>query len=87
MVVKFFGPFRDLAAREATIELDEPISTRKMLGLLAERYQGFSPYADEGNEAKLFAHVMFLRNGTPLKMADRIEDTDQIDVVLPVTGG
>jgi len=87
MVIKFFGPFEKLAEKEIRIELEEPISTQEMLQMLASRYPGFARYSVGRNDVELSAHVMLIRNGAPLKLADRIEDMDCISILLPVTGG
>lgn len=87
MVIQFFGPFEQLAEKEVRIELKEPISTREMLQILASRYPGFARYSGKKNDVELSAHLMLIRNGAPLKLADRIEDTDCISIFLPVTGG
>ena len=87
MIVKFFGPFEKLAEREVRIELKKPISTQEMLQVLASRYPGLARYSVQENDAGLSAHVMLIRDGTPLKLADKIEDEDSIDILLPVAGG
>lgn len=87
MVIKFFGPFEKLADKEVRIELKEPISTQEMLRMLASLYPGFAHYSVKKSDVELSAHLMFIRNGAPLKLADRIEDTDCISIFLPVTGG
>jgi molybdopterin converting factor small subunit len=87
MLVKFFGPFEKLAEREVRIVLDEPISTKEMLQMLASRYPGLARYSMQKNDVELSAHVMLIRDGTPLKLADKIEDEDCIDILLPVAGG
>ena len=87
MVIKFFGPFEKLAEKVVRIGLKESISTQEMLHMLASRYPGFARYSTKTNDAELSAHVMVIRNGAPLKLADRIEDNDRIDILLPVTGG
>lgn len=87
MVIKFFGPFEKLAEKEARIELKKPISTQEMLQILASRYPGFTRYSDTKNDAELSAHVMLIRNGVPLKLADRIQNKDCVSIVVPVVGG
>ncbi len=87
MVIQFFGPFEQLAEKEVRIELKKSVSTQEMLQMLASRYPALACYADKGNDAELSAHMMLIRNGAPLKLADRIEDTDCINIFLPVTGG
>jgi len=87
MVIKFFGHFEKLAEKEVRIGLKEPISTQEMLQMLASRYPGFARYSAKRNDVELSAHVMLIRQGAPLKLADRIEDKDRIDILLPVTGG
>jgi len=87
MVIKFFGPFEKLAEKEVRIELKKPISTQDMLQMLASRYPGLAPYSTERDGAGLSAHVMFIRNGAPLKLTDKIEDKDCVNILLPVVGG
>jgi molybdopterin converting factor small subunit len=87
MLVKFFGPFEKLAEKEVRIELEEPISTQEMLQMLASRYPGLARYSVQKDDAELSAHVMLIRDGIPLKLADKIEDKDCVDIFLPVAGG
>jgi molybdopterin converting factor small subunit len=87
MVIRFFGPFENLAEKETRITLKEPISTGAMIQMLADRYPGFARYAAKQDDVDLGAHVMLVRNGAPLKLADTIEDADSIHILLPVTGG
>jgi len=87
MVIKFFGPFEKLAEKEVRIELKKPISTQDMLQMLASRYPGFAPYSTKRDDAELSAHVMFIRNGASLKLTDKIEDKDCVNILLPVVGG
>jgi molybdopterin converting factor small subunit len=87
MVIQFFGPFEQLADKEVRIELKKPVSTREILQMLASQYPALARYPDRGNDAELSAHMMLIRNGAPLKLADRIEDMDCINIFLPVAGG
>lgn len=87
MVIKFFGPFEKLAEKRIRIELKEPMSTQDLLQMLASRYPGFARYSAKTNDVELSAHVMLIRKGELLKLADRIEDNDLIDILLPVMGG
>ena len=87
MVIRFLGPFRKLAEREIRIELEEAISIQELVKILASRYPGFARYSGTKEYGELSAHVMFVRNGAPLKLTDRIENTDHISVLVPVTGG
>jgi molybdopterin converting factor small subunit len=87
MLVKFFGPFEKLAEKEVRIELEEPISTQEMLQMLASRYPGLARYSVQKDDAELSAHVMLIRDGIPLKLTDKIEDKDCVDIFLPVAGG
>ncbi len=87
MLIKLFGPFEKFAEKEVRIGLREPISTQDMLEMLASRYPGFAPYSIKRDDAELSAHLMLIRNGEPLKLADKIEDKDCINILLPVVGG
>jgi hypothetical protein len=87
MLVRFFGPFIKLAEQEVAIDLKKPISIRELITMLASRYPGFAQYAGREHDVELFAHIMFVRSGAPLKSTDKIYNEDQINVLLPVTGG
>ena len=87
MVIRFFGPFEKIAEKEVRMKLKEPISTQEMLQMLASRYPGFARYSVTKNDAELSAHVMLIRNGVPLKLADRIQNKDCVNIVVPVVGG
>jgi len=87
MVIRFFGPFEKLAEREIRIELKKAISIQDLVKILASRYPGFASYSSATTNSELSAHVMFIRNGAPLRLTDRIENTDHISILVPVTGG
>ncbi|MBW2058301.1 MAG: MoaD/ThiS family protein [Deltaproteobacteria bacterium] len=87
MVIRFFGPFEQQAGREVRIRLEKPISARETLQILASRYPGFARFLEAEDDARLSAHLMLVRNGVPLRLADMVDDKDCIDILLPVTGG
>jgi len=87
MVVKFYGPFEDLAEKEVSFELKKPVSIQEMLQMIADRYPGFAQYCAKKDDVDLAAHVMIVCNGKPLRLMDRVDDKDAVNVLLPVTGG
>ena len=87
MVIRFFGPFAQLAAKESLLELEGPITLKELIARLSDRFRGFEAYAGAAEDTELAAYVIFIRNGRHLKLTDRITDEDTIEVVLPATGG
>ncbi|RJX32510.1 MAG: hypothetical protein C4525_10540 [Desulfarculus sp.] len=87
MRISFLGPFAELAGSELELALPGSISLRELIAELAVRFPGFARYAALDSDHGLSAHVCFLRQGRPLKLAERVQDQDQIQVLLPVTGG
>ena len=87
MVIRFFGPFARLAAKESHLKLEDPITLRELIERLSSRFNGFEAYAGAADDTELSAYVIFIRKGRHLKLADRIADEDTIEVVLPATGG
>lgn len=87
MIVEFLGPFEKLAEKRLDMPLIAPTRMEAVLRTLSKRYPGFARYCRIESDAALNAHVSIIRNGQPLKLADTIEDTDKISILLPVTGG
>ena len=87
MLIRLFGPFEKLAGKEITLELERPMTLRELIGRLSTRFPGFALYAEKTNDAELSAHVAFVKDGRVLKLEDRVEKGDTLQVLLPVTGG
>ena len=87
MVIRFFGPFAALAAKESQLKLEVPITLRELIDRLSSRFSGFKAYAGAEDDTELSAYVIFIRNGRHLKLTDNIADEDTVEVVLPATGG
>lgn len=87
MVIRFYGPFSKIAGKERRLDLEAPITLRALIERLAEAVPGLAPYAEERSDTALAAHVMFIRKGRNLRLSDRLEDGDTLQVVLPSTGG
>lgn len=87
MRIRFIGPFEKLAGKEMALELERPITLRELIGCLSRRAEGFTTYTELETDEALAAHVMFLRGGRHLRLDDRVRAEDEVDVVLPVTGG
>lgn len=87
MIIRFSGPFENLAGKEITIPLDRKITLRELLEILSRRYPGFQPYAEKKTDADLFAHAAFVCQGRSLKLDEIINDEDILNVLLPAVGG
>ncbi len=87
MVVEFFGPFEKLAEKRLDVPIAAPTRLETVMKMLAGRYPGFARYCRMESDAAFNAHVSVIRNGSHLKLADTIQDTDRISILLPVTGG
>jgi hypothetical protein len=87
MIVEFFGPFEKLAEKRLDIPLNAPTRLEHVLRMLSKRYPGFARYCRMESDAALNAHVTIIRNGQPVKLADKIDNKDKISILLPVTGG
>lgn len=87
MIIRFSGPFENLAGKEITIPLDRKITLRELLEILSRRYPGFQPYAEKKTDADLFAQAAFVCQGRPLKLDEIINDEDILYVLLPAVGG
>jgi molybdopterin converting factor small subunit len=87
MHLQFFGPFDKLIEREIHLDLNESITLAELIHLLSSRYDAFAQYGEKKTDADLSAHVVFLKEGRPLKLADNIENSDTVKVLLPVAGG
>jgi len=87
MVIRFYGPFRKTAGDQIDIELQGEATLRDLVEMLSNRIDGFPSYSGRTTDTNLAAHVMFIRKGNFLKLDQRVEKSDIIDVVLPATGG
>ena len=87
MQMIFHAPFDKVAGKSLEIQLTAPASLHEILNGLEVRYPEMSGFLFAKSDELLSAHVMFLRNGRFLKLADIIQDRDRVDVLLPVSGG
>lgn len=87
MVIRFYGPFRELAGDQITVDLRGENTLRDLLCILSQRIEGLLPFSGTINDTDLSAHVMFIRKGRFLRLNHQLDNSDTIDVVLPATGG
>jgi hypothetical protein len=87
MVIRLYGPFEKLGGKEIVFRFDGAMTLRALIRSLSETYEGFLPYAEKKTDAELSAQIAFVRAGRYLRLEDRVEDADTLDVLLPVTGG
>jgi molybdopterin converting factor small subunit len=87
MHIQFFGPFEKISDNEVEFELTCPTTLREFISIVAFRYPGFKRYVNMKNDSSLSAHISFLRDGKLLKLSDQLQNQDNIQVLLPVTGG
>ena len=87
MRMRFFGPFYKLLGQEIDLHLSGPVSLEQLIRLLSSRYSVLEKYSKSTTDADLSAHIVFVREGRPLRLSDPIKDDDVVQVLLPVTGG
>lgn len=87
MQLIFHGPFDKIASKQVEIALSAPAELRRILHILKGRYPGLSTCLSDESDEALSAHIMFLRGGRFLRLAEMVHDEDRVDVLLPVTGG
>ena len=87
MTLTFYGPFQKMAERGVIVDLQEPVSLRRLIHILAGKFPALRPYAAYDTDEALGAHVVFLANGGVLKLSDPVGNNDQLNVLLPIMGG
>ena len=87
MRIYFFGPFKVMFGREMELEFQGNLSLREFIDLFASRHKGFASIASFDKDSSLSAHICFLRRGRLLKLDDRLQNEDTLQVLLPVSGG
>lgn len=87
MRIRFFGPFERLIQREVRIQFRDRTSLRDLVALLRDQYEALAPYLECETGDELSYHIMFVKDGKPLKLDDCLDDHDTVKVLLPVTGG
>jgi hypothetical protein len=87
MVLRFYGPFLKMAEPEADIALLEPVPLRELIRILANRYPALRSYAAYETDEALGAHAAFVAHGRVLKLSDPVDDSDEVNVLLPMVGG
>ena len=87
MIVEFFGPYDKLAEKKVRMTLEDSLKLKDVLMMIADRYPGLARYCHAGNDTALSSHMTIIRNGTHLKLADKVHDEDTLSFLLPATGG
>ena len=87
MLIRFSGPFENLAGREIHLTLPEPVTLRTLIDRLSGRCEGFRVYAQKQTDVELYAHIAFIRKGRVLQLDEAVTDEEVLDVLLPATGG
>lgn len=83
----FYGPFQKMAERVVVVDLPAPVSLRRLIRILAEKYPALHPYAAYDTDVVLGAHIAFLSKGGVLKLSDLVANDDRVNVMLPIMGG
>ena len=88
MVVKFFHPFQKLAgSSQFHLDIKEAITVSELLQILGNSFPALAHFSGFKRDDSLSAHAMFVRSGRILLLSDRLENNDQVEIFLPVTGG
>ena len=87
MRILFFGHFEKLFGKERHLHMKRTIILQELINQLSLQYPGFAYYAEKKTDVDLSAHVMFLKDGRPLKLSDSINSDDTVKVLIPAMGG
>jgi len=88
MIIKFAQPFQRLTGlSQFHIDITEAITLSELLPVLGNKFPALGRFSGIQKDDSLSAHAMFVRSGRILLLSDRLEIDDQIEILLPVTGG
>lgn len=87
MRILFFGHFEKLFGKELHLHMKRTIILQELINQLSSQYPGFAYFAEKKTDVDLSAHVMFLKDGRPLRLIDSIKNDDIVQVLIPAMGG
>ena len=85
--IKFYTPLDRILGPVKEIPVEHPVSVADLLRSLMEETPEFGPYAGFGPRDVQPYALMVWRNGKPLKLADILNPTDELEMILMAAGG
>lgn len=83
-----FPPYRaGLGAGVLQLEVPDDIRLRDVLSLLARRSQEFEPFAGARNDEWLWGQLLVHVKGEMVRLNDRLQDGDCLELLPPIAGG
>lgn len=89
ITVKYGFSFReDVGLNQETLEVEQgPITVAQALDLIARRHPGMGKFVDVSSDEAQRRHLVVSANSKLARLADPLNDGDNISLLLPVSGG
>ena len=88
MKVRFFKPFDEICGQEEIrLDLNGPVEVKDLLEILEGKFPSLKPYLQKAGDEVLSFFVILIRGGEVLKMHDRVNEEDVIQILPPISGG
>ena len=85
--IKWYPPLDRFFGRFSEVALEEPIVVGDLLVRFREEEPRLAPYARFGPDDRQAWGLMVLRGNETMKLADRIEPGDELEILVMVEGG
>ena len=85
--VKWYAPLDKIFGPVSEVEMDRAVTVAEFLSDLRRREPRLDPYIRFKPEDTLPSGLMILRGDKTLKLADRIEPGDKVDILVGIQGG
>ncbi len=88
MKVRFFKPFDEISGQEEIrLDLNGPVEVKDLLEILEKKCPSLKPYLQKAGDEVLSFFVILVRGGEVLRMHDRVNEEDVIQIFPPISGG
>jgi len=88
MKFEFSEPYASRIGKELYFELPEPLELRTLVSMWPEKLLHDTLFGPKGLlEDRLLSHFFFFRNGRKLRLDEKIQNGDVVNVMLAATGG
>ena len=83
-----YPPYRaGLGAEPVDLDLGDGSTLRDVLRMLAQRSAAFKPWAAARNNEWLWGQLLVHRKGEMVRLDDRVDDGDRLELLPPIAGG
>jgi molybdopterin converting factor small subunit len=83
-----YPPYRDgLGADPFQVDLADKATLRDLLTALARRSAEFVPYAGAKKDEWLWGQLLVHSRGEMVRLGDRLNDGDRLELLPPIAGG